>query len=45
MKYVLAVVLVLVGLSGCSGKEMKDGAKDIGNDISNFGDKIFKVRE
>ena len=37
---VLVVGLALV-FSGCSAKEFKKGANDIGNDIS----KIFEVRE
>lgn len=38
-------IFLLILFSGCSQKEMSDGASDIGNDISEFGEKIFKVRE
>lgn len=40
---IFAVMMIMFG--GCSQKEMSDGAKGIGNDISNFGEKVFKVRE
>ena len=46
MKYMVLVIMVIgMVVSGCSQKEMSDGASDIGSDISDFGKKIFKVRE
>ncbi len=40
-KNIVAVFSVILALSGCSGKEFKEGANGIGNDIS----KLFEVRE
>ncbi len=44
MKYILLGLTTLMLLSGCSQKEMSDTGSGIGNDISDFGDKLFKQR-
>ena len=44
MKLIIAVLLALGLMSGCSQKEFSDGANDAGNDVGDFGDKIFKQR-
>lgn len=45
MKLLFFIISLVLMLTGCSQKEFTDGAKGIGNDISNFGDKLFEVRE
>jgi len=42
---VLLFFVLLTGLGGCSSKEINDTGRDIGNDIGDFGDKIFKQRK
>ncbi len=41
LKNIVLVIGLVTLLSGCSAKEFKEGANDIGNDIS----KLFDVRK
>jgi len=41
VKNIVLVIGLVVLFSGCSAKEFKEGANDIGNDIS----KLFEVRK
>lgn len=45
MKFLLTVfALGVILLSGCSQKEINETSSEIGNDVSEFGEKIFKQR-
>lgn len=37
--------VLLIGLGGCSSKEVNDTSHEIGNDIGDFTDKILKQRK
>lgn len=46
MKKIWVLFLFLaVFFGGCSQKEVNAGASDMTNDVSEFGEKVFKVRE
>ena len=44
-KITLLFFILAIGFGGCSSKEINDTSSEIGNDIGEFTDKIFKQRK